>query len=257
MRKVIIAAMAVAAMAAITTCAVPAAAADLSRKALPVYKAPIAPAANGWSGCYIGANLGYGWQKNDPSDPAFPTFSLGRDIGSGIIGGGQLGCDYQFAGPWVIGLQGMFDGAGITGRHTVPFAYALDNTEVLTFKTDWFATLTGRIGYAVWPQTLLYIKAGGAWVHTNYTDVDPGSVPPFSGSTSAVLNGWIVGGGAEYRFRPHWSAFVEYNYTGLGTHNVSLTYVCSGAPCNFANPYPFFERHDLQAVLLGVNYRFQ
>jgi outer membrane immunogenic protein len=28
---------------------------------------------------------------------------------SGFAGGGQIGCDYQFAGGWVIGIRNMFD----------------------------------------------------------------------------------------------------------------------------------------------------
>ena len=36
--------------------------------------------------------------------------------GSGFAGGGQIGCDYQFAGGWVIGFRNMFDGTSNNRR---------------------------------------------------------------------------------------------------------------------------------------------
>jgi hypothetical protein len=41
--------------------------------------------------------------------------ALGADLTSGPLVGGQLGCDYQFAGGWVIGIQGSVAGAYIDG----------------------------------------------------------------------------------------------------------------------------------------------
>jgi outer membrane immunogenic protein len=207
-----------------------------------------------WTGCYIGGNVGYGWQYNRPFDPAFPTFSVGSDFGSGVGGGGQLGCDYQLSGPWVVGIQGLFDGTGVNGSHTVPFAYSGDNTEVMSFKTTWFATLTGRVGYAVQPQSLLYVKAGAAWAHINYTDVDP-TPPAFSGQANATPAGWTIGTGLEYAIQRNISLFLEYDYADFGTQNVNLTYACAGG-CAFANPYLYQETHRLQTVLVGMNYRF-
>lgn len=216
----------------------------------------MAPVSN-WTGCYIGGNVGYGWQYNKPYDPAYPTYDLGSNTGTGVVGGGQVGCDYQLSGDWVVGIQGMFDGAGVNGSYIVPFAYAGDNTETMTFKTDWFATLTGRIGYAVLPQALLYFKGGAAWAHTNYSDTDPsGAVyPPFSGQARSTPSGWTIGGGAEYAFTRNWSVFVEYNYVDLGSRDVALTYNCGGG-CGFANPYTYKETQNLQMVLVGLNYRF-
>jgi outer membrane immunogenic protein len=255
MKKILVAGIAVAVL-----CGTPALAADLPTKA-EVFKAPIPAPVYSWTGCYIGGNVGYGWQNNQPYDPLAAT-GVGSDTGTGAVGGGQIGCDYQFAGKWVIGIQGMFDAAGVNGSHLVPFSYAGDNSETMTFKTSWFATLTGRIGYALVPQALLYAKGGAAWARTSYSDTDPsGAVyPPFSGQASATPSGWTVGGGVEYAFLPNWSVFVEYDYIGLGSPTVALSYNC-GSICgsginSFANPYSYKETQNLQAVLVGVNLRF-
>ncbi len=221
------------------------------------FRAPARPSP-GWGGCYLGGNFGLGLQYNGVFDPSYPTTSLGSDTGTGIVGGGQVGCDYQFAGNWVVGIQGMFDGTDVNGSHLVPYGYAGDNSETMSFKTTWFGTLAGRIGYAFLPAALVYVKAGSAWAHIDYTDADPSGLnyPPFVGQAGATVIGWmVVGVGAEYVFRPNWSLFAEYDYMDVGTHNIALTYNC-GAGCGFANPYTFQETHSLQTVLFGLNYRF-
>jgi len=236
-----------------------ASAADLPR---PYTKAPVVvPAIYTWTGCYVGGNLGGGWQRTtatdvDPSNAG--AFSdAGTDRGSGVVGGGQIGCDYQFASNWVVGVQGMVDGADVHGSHIAPFAYAGDNTELISPATDWFGTLTARLGYAVSPQALLYVKGGAAWVHTNYSDADPANPlgPSYSGGASSTRTGWLIGGGGEYLLTQNWSIFAEYNYIGLGTKTLAFTYNC-GAVCGFNDPYLYSEKQNLQTLLVGVNYRF-
>lgn len=248
----------IATIAAVSTFAVAhvASAADLPRKA-PAYT-PTLPPAFSWTGCYVGANVGGGWQKNKAHDPnpGFDTFDLGSGTDTGIVGGGQIGCDYQFAGTgFVVGAQGMFDGTGIDGSFYFPLAYSGTTTQSYAFKTDWLGTLTGRIGYAIAPQALLYVKGGGAWVHTKYTNADPNHIPPYVGTASADRSGWVVGGGLEYAFWRNWSVFVEYSYMDFGTRNLSFSYNC-GVGCGFSNPYILQDKQTLQTVLLGVNWRF-
>ena len=87
--------------AAIGLAAGQASAADLPRKA-PAYIPPPAPPPITWTGCYIGANVGGAFGD------ASATFNFGEvsTNGSGFAGGGQIGCDYQFAGTgWVIGFR--------------------------------------------------------------------------------------------------------------------------------------------------------
>jgi outer membrane immunogenic protein len=225
----------------------PAFAADMAVKARPTPPPPPAPVYS-WTGCYLGGNVGGAWQHNSTFD-AVAIFDTGGDHGSSVIGGAQVGCDYQFANNWVIGIQGMFDWTDINSSHLYPGT----TTETLGIKTKWVDTLTGRIGYTVWPQTLLYFKGGGAWARIDYSDADP--TAPYVGQASATRSGWTVGGGVEYAFLPNWSAFAEYNYIDLGNRNVSLIYSC-GSGCGFQNPYTYTVSHNISEFLVGINYRF-
>jgi outer membrane immunogenic protein len=239
-------------------CAPLASAADMRVKA-PVYKAPPSVAYD-WTGCYGGGNIGYGWQKTAATDAqpgAEPPFDAGSDVGTGAVGGGQIGCDYQFAPKWILGIQGMFDGADVNGSHVAPFSYAETNSETFATRTDWFPTLTARVGYAVWPQAMLYFKGGVAWVKSRYSDADPsGSAEaPYSGQAGGTRTGWTIGGGGEYLLQPNVSLFIEYNYVDLGAKTFGFVYDCGGS-CSFSNPYHYSQKQNLQTVLFGLNYRF-
>lgn len=66
-------------------------------KAPPVYAEPIS-----WSGCYLGGNMGAGWDRFNAGEVGFagaptPFVDYGSNSGSSLIGGGQIGCDYRFA----------------------------------------------------------------------------------------------------------------------------------------------------------------
>src|SRR5437762_4428382 len=121
MKKVLLASIAGA--AALMTIA-RANAADLGLR--PMYAAP--PAFT-WSGCYIGGNIGGGWGRETVSIP-----NLGQTTGvpelagvslpsvtgdtKGVVGGGQVGCNYQVAPNWVIGIEGDGEAGGIKGDVT-------------------------------------------------------------------------------------------------------------------------------------------
>ncbi len=227
-------------------------AADLpAPKSPPAYQA--APPIWSWTGCHVGANIGYGWQANQPYDPQYAA-SAGSDTADGAAGGGQIGCDYQ-ASAWVFGVQGMLDGAGVKGNHIYPPPNG-DPGESLQFNTSWVATETGRIGYLLMPQALVYFRGGLAEAGIRYSDVDPtvSAISPYWGSASATRVGWTIGGGAEYSFARNWSIFVEYDYMGFGSQNATLSYTAPN-PAN-ATPYRYKETDDLQTILVGLNFKF-
>lgn len=230
-----------------------ASAADMAVKARPM-AAPVV--VYSWTGCYIGANIGGGWARTSQDqirkvDGTIinPPGNFGSSDGSDFIGGGQIGCDYQFAGNWVIGIQGMFDFGNINHEHTLPAFPAFYSTN--TVKNE--ITLTGRIGYLFAPQLLGYVKGGGAWARTDHSVFGFG--PPVFLSESANGNnwsGWTVGGGLEWMFAPGWSVFGEYNYMDFGHKDIAFVQ----APGTFGVADVVRTHLEVSQFLVGVNYKF-
>lgn len=216
-------------------------AADLPQR--PVYKAPVMvqPVYN-WTGCYVGGNVGADWGRS--SVTAVNTGSGVSWTNSGFIGGGQIGCDYQFDGGFVIGARNMLEGTSLSSSGTFNGGLAAGYTA--SSDTSWVDTLTARIGYTVMPELLVYFQGGAAWTRNNAYVSDPNGVQV--AQVGGNRSGWTIGGGLEWMFIPHWSAFLEYNYMDFGT--TSGTAVINGVG------YPLDLQRDGQAVLVGVNYRF-
>jgi len=161
-------------------------AADLPLKAAPWVAA--IPAFT-WTGCYIGAHVGGGWADDTVSVPSIvPGVSLTGHT-SGVLGGGQVGCNLQFGGNWVIGIEGEGSAADIKGDTTQTI---MGITGTASAKTDWIASATGRLGWT-WDRVLIYGKGGAAWDHNNYSLSIP--VFPEQETASQTRTGWTVGGG--------------------------------------------------------------
>src|SRR5262249_42915103 len=108
------------ATAALIALVSPAIAADMR---LPRYKAPppVVPAWS-WTGCCLGGHAGGLWatQKDwivRTPGGAFYGQSLGEHDEHSFVGGAQVGCDYQFAGGFVIGVQGDDAWTNAEGSH--------------------------------------------------------------------------------------------------------------------------------------------
>jgi outer membrane immunogenic protein len=212
--------------------------------ARPALAAPPMPGFS-WTGCYVGGHIGGGWGEKSFSDvgpgglvSVFgpPNARVDAKV-SGFLGGAQLGCNYQFAPMWIVGLQGDFAAADISGDTISPF------TAVGTFlgaKMDWLASATARFGYAVNNNWLLYAKGGAAWAHDKYTAIYGAT---FTGTETR--GGWTIGGGLEWAFMDNWSAMLEYDFYDFGTKDVSLT---AGAAINV--------KQYIGVVKFGINYRF-
>ncbi len=221
-------------------------AADIAR---PVYKAPVVVPELKFTGCYIGGYIGYGWGSSDWNSPAFG--SIASHSTDGVIGGGQVGCDYQ-VDRWVIGFQGMLGATGLKADSINAVSSALlDST-----KIPWLATATGRIGITGSP-TLYYVKGGAAWVRTEYNECCLPILPAATvitvipdGFANKTRTGWTIGGGVEHIFVQHWSVFVEYNYIKLSDSSVAFTGV------NGWGNFNYNIDQNIHSVLLGVNYRF-
>jgi len=253
-------------------------AADLGR---PVYKAPPPVAAPApipvfsWTGCYVGAQVGWGWGRKDvnAADVFFSDSGLvvvteagsSRIDTSGAVFGGQVGCDYQFGfgkgkAPgyggggwnWVIGIQGMGLGTDINGFGHQPFSGDFD--DVVRVKQDWLASVTGRLGVTVWdPRVLLYVKGGGAWTHDRW-DISPVNSP--DAQPTQNRSGWTFGVGTEWAFAPNWSAWVEWDYYNFGTKTLFNADVpeFTGSP-DFRRE-TWDAKQWINTITVGVNYRF-
>jgi len=219
------------AVSAFTTSAI---AADMPVKAPPPAPAPVYL----WTGCYVGVNIGWAQVSAHFTD-RFDGDDDGRLSSSGFVGGGQIGCDYQFAQNWVFGIQGMFDGADIS-RNRLSI---LDPFFTFHSRVNSFGTITARLGYLVTPQFLFYAKGGWGTVHHRISVVDGDGF--LRGSVSGNSSGGDVGVGFEYMFAPNWTFFVEYDHIFLNNR----TFV-------FADEFTDNVRRDFNKVLFGINWRF-
>ena len=221
-------------------------AADISRR--PAYTPPPppppAPVYFSWTGCYLGGHAGGLWARKEwfVRDPAFLSFgqSEGSHDADGFLGGVQGGCDYQFAGGFVIGVAGDYAWTDADGSHvSLVFPGFTNHSQV-----ESLASVTGRIGYA-WDRFLGYVKGGGAWERDEY-DFTNGAI---IGSVGETRSGWTVGIGGEYAFTNFVTGFIEYNYYDFG--NRDLTFVQN-------NGLTFISGIDETKSVLkgGLNFRF-
>lgn len=263
MKKILLGSVATGALVAAGS----ASAADLGPR--PVYKAQpvVAPVpAFSWTGCFVGAHGGWGWSKKDVGTHLTFSSSAARSNAgsidtSGGIFGGQVGCDYQFASNFVIGVQGSFAGARLDGD-SKNFSDPTSTTESIHVRTDWLASITARVGVTGWlPRTLLYVKGGGAWIRERWEVQGDGFNGPenFHDFQSQTRSGWTIGGGLEYAIAPNWSIFAEFNHYDFGTkgvfsHNFGGTSQCTFTFCSLR--FDMSAKQQVEAVTLGVNYRF-
>lgn len=211
------------ASAALVAFAGAASAADMPAR-MPVKAVPFVQAYN-WTGFYAGVNLGYGWGR------ASDDLGLASSM-NGVIGGAQIGYNWQLSNNFVFGLETDFQGSGQRQTTTVGAFSASD-------RVRYFGTVRARAGYA-WDRTLLYITGGYA-----YTNVGVDLSGPLGTATSnTTKSGGTVGAGIEYAFAGPWSAKLEYLYVDTGTQSVTLFGVTDNV------------RIKNHIARVGVNYRF-
>jgi outer membrane immunogenic protein len=220
-----------------TLVAAPAVATDLAvKRPAPVYQPPPpVVVTHGWTGCYIGGEVGGLWAKKSWSDDVF-----GEDFGShtanGWLGGLQAGCDWQFSGNFVIGIQADYDWVSANGRNVnAVHPNFVDESHVRSV-----GSATARLGYTWWTQFLGYVKGGAAWEHDEY-DFSTFGVTGLSVGVNPRL-GWTIGVGGEYAFTPWLSGFIEYDFYDFGTRDFTFL----GANIRETN----------NVVKGGINFRF-
>ena len=220
-----------------------ASAADLPVKAPMMAPAPIFS----WTGFYVGLNLGGKWADVDHTvSNGATTFDFGRDTASSVIGGGQLGYNWQI-GAWVLGIEGDIDAQDFNRSRTVgvtvgPFVAG----DVFSVESKWQASLRGRIGYAAWDRTLLYVTGGAAFTNVKATAALVG-VGTFSADDTRV--GGTVGLGLEYAIWNNVSLGIEGRWSFYGHDNFTTGTLTGVAVSNQVNV-------DTAEVMGKLNWRF-
>src|SRR5229473_3135729 len=153
---------------------------------------------------------------------------------------------YNWSGFYVGGLEGT--ASAIDNRGSVLNRTFGAGDDQFSWRSNWMATVTGRIGYAV-TNNLFYAKGGYAGVNNHLSVVDV--VPPFVGSGSATQwhNGWTVGAGWEYGIARNWTVGLEYDYSAFETKRYQLAGTAPGV-------YTFDTRpRDIQSAVVRFNYK--
>jgi outer membrane immunogenic protein len=224
-----------------------ASAADLRR---PAYQPPPPPPVYSWTGIYWGVNVGYSWgdAKTELGLTGVGTVS-GSENMDGVIGGFQLGYNYQF-GAWVWGFETDIQASGQKGGST--FNGIAPLTTVSTdHKLDWFGTSRSRLGFLWTPNVLVYGTAGVA-----YGEVKDSATISRVGLGSAtntfkdVKAGWTAGAGIEGAFGGGWSAKLEYLYVDLGKTEYTVAAPALGTVATFT------RRTTDNIVRVGLNYKW-
>ena len=92
----------------------------------------------------------------------------------GVLGGGQIGYNWQFNRSWVLGLEADIQGTGQRGTATYPpfvvppggallVVPGFTSTATLTQKLPWFGTVRARLGVEPSSNWLLYVTGGLAY----------------------------------------------------------------------------------------------
>ena len=240
-------------------------AADMAVKAPPL-TAPI-PYFN-WTGFYIGGNFGYGWANDDISGTVTTlgatSIFAGSNNYSGVVGGGQIGANYQLPNNWVIGVEADVDWSNLKGVSSIcnlPVGLLTSGCSADSTKIDDFGTVRGRLGYAA-STALFYATGGWAWGHSATTSTVtcfgascPAPGPAVIGgvsSASATPNGWVVGGGIEYAFNRNWTLRLEYlhfEFSGIGE---TFSTTVNGAASTTVSSTTSYD----DVVRVGINYLF-
>ena len=248
---------------------------------LPSRKEPVAvqPAFT-WSGLYAGINVGYGFGNNAveqgsmvENNGVFLASWNNNQSPTGVVGGGQIGYNYQ-VNPWlVIGGEADIQAADMNSQRsylTTGIGYPGDRIFINSSNSiDWFGTARGRLGVAIpgYSNFLVYGTGGFAYGYVNNTvglaDVwsSNGVGSGFSGSSTYgnTKVGWTGGGGVEWSPAtfPAWSAKVEYLYTNLGPANQNIY---SNYSAGYDTGYSFIANHSIQtqfhSIRAGLNWHF-
>jgi outer membrane immunogenic protein len=264
-----------------------------------VYRRPVVAApVYSWTGLYVGGNVGYSWgdARTDlagagrtvvpPFSAAFAFANTDTARVNGVIGGGQVGYNFQINPKWLLGLEADIQGSGQRGSGTFVDSISFQFSPVVlvqdTFltgyeaKIDSFGTVRGRLGFLIGDQLLLYGTGGLAYgrvtvsgnTNLNGSLTLNGGIIPFNpnnpGFSASKTNvGFSVGGGIEGRVLSslpgNWTWKLEYLYLDLGSLDIGWPFTSSPQLGAFIPPTGTIAMHTHftdNIVRVGLNYKF-
>jgi outer membrane immunogenic protein len=223
-------------------------------------KAPALAPAYDWSGFYVGGDIGgisqtgsgiSNFFQNDPV-PAFANnFQPQSPDSSAFIGGLHAGYNWQFARPFVLGIEADWQWMNshyLFCRQTdIASVACADNGRGFVYgssEAKALATIRGRLGWT-FDRFMIYGTGGVAFADINSslaTNCLVNGCADQAGPSSAFSNyatrrtGWVAGAGIEWMLAANWIVRGEYLHADLGnaTNVLLLDPVNScvpGGPC--------------------------
>ena len=218
------------------------------------------PTAYNWNGFYAGGQMGYAWGTSNwtASSSGAPNVSGSLSLAQRIdifsetgsfFAGLQAGYNYMLPNRIVVGgeVDATFptfpDRAGISTGGITNLTSPTLGAETYSETVLASGTVRGRIGYA--PGSWLFYATGGfAWTYDqqSLTQVATGATK----SPFLWRLGYAAGAGVEAPVAPHWTARLEYLFTGYGNSGRSF----------FGGAQHFDSDFSVQQVRAGLNYQF-
>lgn len=207
-----------------------------------INKAPVAALAyDPFTGFYIGANIGYGWDFGT-SAGAFEAVPLGQlaTLPQGFIGGLQAGYGLTFANRVLyLGLEADIDGAALTGSATMPGLVTADS------KNTWLASIRPEFGLVL-GNALIYGTAGWGFGGGEFT-VNELFKGGGAASINPTMNGFTWGGGVKFAINQNWIFGVKYLQYDFG--NVTL-------PSPSTRDLVYTTKDRVDVVRAELNFKF-
>jgi outer membrane immunogenic protein len=239
----------------------------------PALNLPGDPAPFAWAGSYFGLDVGYsrasptgGYNISSATLSALPPIIPTVDASGmhpltmrgGLIGA-EFGYNWQPADRFVVGVEGDFNWSGLSGSMAnggpIPVVGGVYSI-AQSFKTDWYGSLRGRVGFTPLGNVLIFATGGGAFAHINYAS---GFTDTFNEtenvSIKAMKVGWVLGAGAEYALTENWSTKVEYLHSQFSASTGSGSGVLTDG--TIATITHSTGALGINTIRVGLNYQFR
>lgn len=220
-------------------CAILAAGTALAASA-PAFAQDATP-AEAFSGFHAEALVGYDHIRSGSSEDVDNTRDLKQSI-DGVEYGGAVGYDIPLGTNMIVGAEAEITDSSASRDYNNDQPTVFNLGRVDAGRQYYFG---GRLGYAMSPETLLYVKGGYSNARFNLQGTD--------GTTNLRqrldTDGWRAGAGVEQKVGSNAFVKVEYKYTNLGEAEFDFN-------GNTPDSSRFNIDTDRHSVMAGVGVRF-